>query len=170
VKDKTMFRVVLNAIFSILCILVVFSPAALRYQDPIPPDTVITLQRGACERRCAVYKVIIFADGTVIFDGQHYVRKAGLVKSRIEPEKIRKLIEDFKAVNYFNLREQYGIKGDVDCNPGPSDAPIATTSIATGGRSKTITHHHRCAGAVSEQLTALEDEIDKIANTGRLIK
>jgi hypothetical protein len=29
-------------------------------EKQIPADTVITLQRGACEERCAVYKVVLF--------------------------------------------------------------------------------------------------------------
>ena len=50
------------------------------------PDTLITLQRGACEQRCAVYRLVIFADGTVIYEGRHFVRRTGLIRSGISPE------------------------------------------------------------------------------------
>jgi len=139
-------------------------------EKAVPPDTVITLQRGGCEKRCAVYKLILFADGTLIYDGQYYVRRNGLVLDKVDVAAVRKLIEDFQAIGYFNLKEQYGYKDEDGCNSVVSDAPIAMTSIVTGGKSKGIIHHHRCGGPVPEQLTQLEDKIDKVANTVRWIK
>ncbi|HEY0439484.1 MAG TPA: DUF6438 domain-containing protein, partial [Xanthobacteraceae bacterium] len=50
-----------------------------------PADTVIALERGACERRCAVYSVTIRGDGSVTYEGRHYVRTTGIKRSRISP-------------------------------------------------------------------------------------
>jgi Domain of unknown function (DUF6438) len=50
------------------------------------PDTLITLQRGACEQPCAVYRIVIFADGTVVYEGRHFVRKSGLMKTGVSQE------------------------------------------------------------------------------------
>ena len=131
---------------------------------------MITLQRGGCERRCAVYKLILFADGTLIYDGQYYVRRSGLVLDKVDVATIKALIHDFEAIGYFGLRDQYGYKDEEGCTDVASDAPVAMTSIVTGGKSKGIIHHHRCRGVVPEQLTQLEDKIDKAANAIRWIK
>lgn len=138
--------------------------------ETVPANTVITLQRGACEKRCAVYKVVLFADGTLIYYGQYYVRKNGVVLGKVDPAAIGKLIEDFQAIDYFNLENQYGYKVEEGCSAVLSDAPVAMTSIVTGGKSKAIVHHHRCLGFVPGRLAELEAKIDKIANTVRWIK
>jgi Domain of unknown function (DUF6438) len=65
-------------------------------------DTLIVLQRGACERRCAVYKVIIFADGSVVFDGRSYVRRPGLAKTKHQPGDIGQLIDEAVACASLN--------------------------------------------------------------------
>ena len=157
--------------FMTLCALpVVVTTSLAADPEAVPPNTVITLQRGGCEKRCAVYKIIVFADGTLIYDGQYYVRRNGLVLDKVDVAAVRKLIEDFQAINYFNLEDQYGYRGEEGCSSVLSDAPVAMTSIVMGGKSKAIMHHHRCVGPISGQLTQLEDKIDKLANTVRWIK
>ncbi len=61
------------------------------------PDTLIVLQRGACEQRCAVYRLTIFADGTVIYEGRYFVHRSGLIKSGISPDVLNKLIGDLES-------------------------------------------------------------------------
>ena len=138
--------------------------------DELPPDTLIVLQRGACEHRCAVYNVIIFADGSVIFDGRHYVRQAGLVKSTITREALHQLLGEFTAAHFFDLKERYGYGTDEGCDSIKSDAPSAIVSITSGGKAKTVLHHHRCVAADSDLLKRLEDKIDQAVNTAKWIK
>ena len=138
--------------------------------ETVPPNTVITLQRGGCEKRCAVYKIIVFADGTLIYHGQYYVRRNGLVLDKVDVATVKRLIEEFQAINYFNLQDQYGYTSEEGCNSVLSDAPVAMTSIVTGEKSKAIIHHHRCVGPVPGQLTRLEDKIDQLARAARWIK
>jgi hypothetical protein len=52
----------------------------------------------------------------------------------------------------------------------PSDEPIVITTIVAGGQSKSLVHHHGCVGEVPERLTALEDAIDRTAQTARWFK
>lgn len=144
-------------------------PGAIRAAD-LPEDTVVTLQRHTCERRCAVYRVVLFADGTVIYHGQYKVRRAGLVLDHVDPERLRKLIDTAKAIHYFTLKSEYGYHETKDCDSLVPDGPIVSTSVTTGGESKGIIHHQRCAGAIPAQLTAFEDDIDKLANTARWVK
>src|SRR5262245_12821683 len=65
--------------------------------DRVPADTIVTLQRGGCEKRCAVYKLVLFADGTVIYDGQYYVRRAGVVVDKVSVDVIAALVEEFRT-------------------------------------------------------------------------
>jgi hypothetical protein len=134
------------------------------------PDTLITLQRGACEKRCAVYRLVIFADGTVIYEGQYFVRQTGLIKSSISPEVLAKLIGDLETGGFFQLESNYGYGKTDGCDSIDTDGPLAILSVSNQGRSKTVLHHHRCVGPVPNRVTELEDKIDRAVGAVKWIK
>ena len=133
-------------------------------------DTLITLQRFACEDRCAVYRLVIFADGTVFYEGQHFVRRTGLIKSGIAKEPLAKMISDLDAGGFFQLDNDYGLRNTKQCDSLDSGGPLAILSVSNQGRSKTVVHHHRCTGTVSGRVAALEDLVDRAVGTGKWIK
>jgi hypothetical protein len=146
-------------------------PAIAAAQSPIeiPDDTVITMQRGNCEvMECPIYRILIFANGDVIWQGRGRVAKLGVVLSRIERDQIRALIQDFESIDYFHLENIYGFRGS-GCRSSAPYMPVVRTSLSMGGLSKTLSHHDGCVGEVSEKLIALENSIDKAVNTARWI-
>lgn len=143
-------------------------PSVAASQTPIPDDLVISLQRGNCEGGCPVYRVLIFANGDVIWHGRYRVAKVGVVLSQIERDQVRSLIRDFEAIDYLHLDNIYGYRGP-GCRSSAPDTPTVITSLSMAGQSKTLSHHDGCVGRVSEKLTALEDNIDKTVNTARWI-
>jgi hypothetical protein len=152
--------------FGLLCL-----PATAPAQSPItiPDDTLITLQRGNCEvMECPIYRVMIFADGDVIWQGRGRVAKLGVVLSRIERDRIRALLQDFASIDYFHLDNIYGFNGS-GCRSMEPYTPTVITSLSMGGLSKILSHHDGCVGEVSEKLKALEKSIDKAADTARWI-
>jgi|HubBroStandDraft_6_1064221.scaffolds.fasta_scaffold109426_4 hypothetical protein len=134
------------------------------------PDTLIVLQRGACEQRCAVYRIVIFADGTVVYEGRHFVRKSGLMKTGVSQEVLSKLISDLEAGGFFQLEDNYGYGNKDHCDSIDSDGPAAILSVSNRGRSKTVLHNHRCVGSAPHRLTELEDEVDRAVGTAQWIK
>lgn len=152
-----------------LCALPVLAAGAAAI-EPVPPNTVITLQRGACEKRCAVYKVVLFADGTLIYEGRHYVRQVGVVRDKVPIEAIKTLLDEFQAAGFFQLADQYGYTSEAGCGSMLSDGPVAIVTVVSGAKSKSVIHNHRCVGPVSAQLTQLEGSIDKLANSVRWVR
>jgi len=110
--------------------------------------------------QCPVYRVLIFANRDVIWQGRGRVANLGVVLSQIEWNKIRELIQDFESIDYFHLEDIYGFHGS-GCRSSAPYMPVVITSLSMGGRSKTVSHHDGCVGDVSEKLTALENSIDK---------
>ena len=156
------------------------APGVLRNRDPVSPRqplhqrvspaTVITLQRTECFGTCPVYKLTIFADGTVLYEGIRHIKKKGKAKSRITRAKLEDLIEEFDNIYYFNLRDAY-IPGSDDCPQSATDNPSAITSLTRNGKTKNINHYHGCRGLDTlELLTKLEDKIDEAVNVNRWIK
>ena len=134
------------------------------------PDTLIVLQRGACEKRCAVYRLVIFADGSVIYEGRYFVRQTGLIKSSVSPEVLAKLIVDLETGGFFQLEGNYGYSNTDGCDSIDSDGPVAILSVSNKGRSKTVLHHHRCVGPVPNRVTELEDKVDRAVGAVKWIK
>ena len=160
----------LGMIFTLICAHTTLSPGQVVKTNESAPDTLITLQRGACEQRCAVYRLVIFADGTVIYDGQHFVRRAGLIKSGISPEVLSKLILDLETGGFFQLEANYGYGSTERCDSVVSDGPAAILSVSNRGRSKTVLHNHRCVGTVSNRVTELENKVDRAVGVAKWIK
>ena len=168
--DDRMLPVRIAAAVACLLLLTVADGKIRAEGDWAAPDTVITMLRGGCERRCPVYLVVIFADGTVIVQGEHYLRKPVLAKSEIRSADVRRLVERFKALDYFRLPDAFGYKGTGCTSFGNYDGPVVTTTIVTKGAGKSLQHHHGSLGAIPDQLTALEGEIDETAHTARALK
>lgn len=131
---------------------------------------VITLERTPCFGTCPMYKLEIFADGKIVYEGKDFVKRKGRVESRITKAQVQQLVREFNKINYFELDDEYVSEGP-NCPQWWTDSPSAVTSINWKGRQKAIRHYHGCQGAkVREQLTALENKIDQIANTKRWVK
>jgi hypothetical protein len=156
----------------VAALLVSFVPAfaqAAKSSSP-SPDTVIVLDRGACEQRCAVYRIVIFADGSVIYDGRYFVGHPGLVHSGIAPEVLAGLVADLNAGGFFQLESNYGYGNRDHCDAFEAGEPAAILTVSANGRAKTVLHNHGCAGAASKHLTELEDKVDRAVGAAKWIK
>jgi len=150
----------------LLCLFCLPVNAAQRY--PIPNDIVISMQRGNCEGGCPVYRVVIFADGDVLWQGIGHVAKRGAMQSHIEPDAIRSLINDFVAIDYFHLENIYSFHG-AGCQSTEPDMPTVITSLSLDGEARTLSHHDGCVGEISNKLKAIENKIDEAAKTAHWI-
>ncbi len=148
------------AIASMLC----WGYAANQQQQKTPlQNTVITLERTLCLGTCPAYKVTVYGDGRVIFEGQKHVKAKGRRTASISPRQVKQLISEFNTVNYFALKDRYFAPRS------PTDYPSAITSITLNGRKKSVYHYLGDASA-PQALTKLEDQIDAIVNTNRWIQ
>ena len=130
-----------------------------------PGGTVVTLERGPCFGTCPVYRVSLEGNGKVDFTGTRFVTRVGTDTTRVTPEEVGRLVDSLDAVGYFALADEYLLNSPA-CGRYATDAPTATISVRSGGRSKTVRHDHGCAGA-PEALGGMERLIDSVAGTAR---
>ena len=132
-------------------------------QSSLPADTVITL----AERGCLVK---ITADGTVAFEGQTFDFDFARLKTRINPEKLEKLISEFGRIDYFSLSDRYCDAADGCPKLGfPEVDNFISTSITLNGRSKSVTRcDYTCLDrdgfAFPRELVALEQSIKDVVD------
>jgi hypothetical protein len=138
--------------------------------NALPADTLIFLHRGACEHRCPVYNIVIFSDGTAIFDGRSYVRRRDVIRTRIGLDATRSLIDEAKTLGFFDLKERYLPGVVTGCSATKPDAPTAIASVSVGGMAKTIIHYQGCEGTESKQLGKFEQDIDRAINSSSWTK
>jgi Family of unknown function (DUF6174)/Domain of unknown function (DUF6438) len=121
---------------------------------------IITLQRTACFGTCPIYKISIFPDGRVVYEGERFVKVVGKRTARIRPQAVKRLVEEFEKLNYFALPNNY--------QGGPTDLPSAITSLTIGKQHKTVNHYLGSPNA-PQALTALENKIDAVVNSRRWV-
>src|ERR1051326_3105815 len=98
---------------------------ALLLSQPAAP--VITLERTACYGTCAIYKVSIFEDGKVLFEGKEFVRVQGKAQGRISKTDLETLQREFKRIDFFKLGDRY--EGENNCPESWTDQPSAIISF-----------------------------------------
>jgi hypothetical protein len=138
----------------------------------------ISLQRSACFGMCPDYIVTISGDGSAVFTtdyrpvdpvaGVHreFSRSVGVLvpgthRTKIDPNAVRTLVQQFQDAGFFDLKNEYRY--------GATDAPTYVISIDTGHGSKRIIDYIGRQAGMPASVTALEDAIDKTAGTRRWI-
>jgi hypothetical protein len=126
---------------------------------------VITLERTNCFGACGVYKLTIFSDGLVRYEGIKFVKKIGNASGRISRAQLNELLQRFEEISYRNLPGDF-TPGTPQCPQVLTDLPSAITSLTRDGKTKTVRHYHGCHGlSTLERLTELEDKIDQAVNS-----
>jgi len=131
--------------------------------SPAKPVEVASLEREACFGECPIYKVRVFSDGTVKWDGKQFVKAVGAKDAKLSEEQLAQVRAAFDDAKYFEL------KGSYDCTE-ITDLPTVTTSYNDGKRSRVIKHYHGCLKSGVEVLRTLETRLDEILNTAQWIK
>jgi hypothetical protein len=121
-------------------------------------NAVITLERSVCYGRCPAYKLKIEGNGTVSYEGIRFVAVEGKQTGSISQEDFKKMVDQFFAIQYFDLQDKY----DEDI----SDVPHCETSLSIDGKTKKI--YNRAGGP--ESLSALEEMIDKTVNVKQWVE
>lgn len=124
-----------------------------------PRSVVISLERGPCYGTCPVYRVTLYGDGTVRYDGTNHVRVMGSQAAVIAPERVKALIDEIERSGFYNLRDDY-------TEVSVTDAPSAVLYTAVNGRKKQVRHYLGDFNAPGV-LETIESRIDETAGVQR---
>lgn len=112
-----------------------FSERSITTGSAISPinetNITITLERNMCKGTCPYYSLLIFWNGTIIYNGKEFVNVLGHQVSEIPPERVGELVKKFYKANYFSLEDLYD-------NIIITDQPTVNTSISINGKYKNI--------------------------------
>ncbi|MBK8905345.1 MAG: hypothetical protein IPM53_29450 [Anaerolineaceae bacterium] len=140
---------------------------------PQNASVVITLERTICFGDCPSYRLEIHDDGRVLYEGAKHVRQAGQHSAQISQADVQRLIAGFEDLNYYALVADYHRAANPLCVRDDYEwrrhAPDVITSLSVNGQRTEITHYHGLLNA-PEELYALEDLIDEVANSEQWVK
>ena len=120
-------------------------PAIATAQQPIPDDLVISLQRGNCEGGCPVYRVLIFANGDVIWQGRGRVARPGVALSAVERGSDPRPDPGLRIDRLFPSRRISTAFAATDADRRRRACPWSITSLSMGGASRILSHFNGCA-------------------------
>ncbi len=137
------------------------------------PNNAFIYTKSSCLGPCPAYQVMIFENGTIIFNGINYVQQKGLYKIHDSSGIFQNILQILDEYNINDFRDSYG--GDYSeekvCKQQWTDHPTTTLSLQLDGKIKTIEYYHGCKGFEREvDLKAIEKQIDKVLNLESYIR
>lgn len=128
-------------------------------QEQMVEQPVITLERTPCFGFCPVYRLQIFADGMVNYEGIDFVGVAGKQTIQVDPALVSDLRNAFIEAGYLTWEDAY-----VDFSV--TDMPTVITSVTIDGSTKRIERYGGDQTA-PDALVELEDLVDAAVNSAQ---
>lgn len=126
-----------------------------------PTNFSIELSRSGCYGTCPSYSVVVHGDGKIEFRGRGYVAIPGDHQARIEPEAAARLLEHFRAADFFELKDTY--------RAGVTDNPTYCLELVIGAKKKTVIDYVGTWVGMPTSVNELEDAVDEAAGTDRWV-
>ena len=122
----------------------------------------ITMQRTACYGYCPVFSLVIFSDGHVLFNGEHFVEKKGKHSWTIGKDAITAMNDAISKHGYFTMIEKTEAK-EMTCMP-----TCITSILMEDGTFREINHDFGL-NKFAKKLDAFENKIEKIVGADKYI-
>lgn len=114
---------------------------------------VFYLETTPCYGTCPSYKVSIFENDSLTYEGIKYVAKEGFLSKKLSKGTVEKLKEQFRNAHFFSFQNQYTAQ--------VSDFPSTYISFTDQGKTKKIMDYYHAP----ESLKKLEGYINDLVKT-----
>ncbi len=144
VPNMTRNNRLINTLVSVgLCVGLIFAYNLITANEALPSNTFIRYETKGCGASCPIYRIDVFADGTVIWRGVSGVAITGTYRYRISNFALRRMLRVFKRADVFNLKAAgYG--------PHNSKSGICTLTLQSG--SQKISVPQACDATIAQTL------------------
>jgi Domain of unknown function (DUF6438) len=122
----------------------------------------VKLTRTGCLGSCPGYEVTVAGDGTVSFNGDHFVAVPRAHVAHVSPETVRELVREFQKADFFSAKDRY--QGNW------TDNPTQTLGLTIAGRTKVVVDYVGTDAGLPLTIRNLEAEVDEAAGTARWVK
>lgn len=131
---------------------------------------VITISGSACYGDCPVFDLMLFADGTLIFNGQENVQAKGIRKLFVPKSIFTAAIGLINEYKFYNFKDAYFSKEIGGCADELTDQPSKTIQVQYNNKIKVVVHDLGCKGFYREQnLIDLESKLYELLKVNQLL-
>ncbi len=140
-----------------LCVAVILLTLPSSSQSSVPADDFsLTLERIGCLGSCPDYKVTIQSNGTLQYEGRHYVHVKGVREKKVPLTVVHRLVQKLQEEDFFHWEQIGGV-----C----LDTPETHITATLNGVRKDVVEGCGAPGKVLK----LANEIEKITGVKRWI-
>jgi ankyrin repeat protein len=119
-----------------------------------PQRVHFSLSRDGCYGICPAYRVDIYGDGRVLYEGFQYVDGIGKERYTVPQEEVNKLLRSALSKNLMNLKERY--------ESAVSDFPSYIVTLQIDGRTRKIVDYAGGQVGMPAAVREFELEIDQL--------
>lgn len=117
-------------------------------------QVVVAMERTPCYGKCPTYKLEIYENGLVTYDGIRFVDNIGKHYGSVSVKSIEDIINKGNEIGYFEMADVYPVN-----ETPPQDIPQTITMLRVEGMVKQVVNKNYNS---PEKLKELENLIDKV--------
>jgi len=133
----------------------------------VDSSLVLSLERGPCRGMCPVYRVEVYGDGRVHFDGKQHVGSLGAQTGVAPTSEVQALLRAIQSSEFSSVDTLFEM-GSAGCGQYMADLPTSKLSAKLGMQMKTVHLDPGCQNA-PRFLRTLEAQVDSVARTAQWI-
>ena len=110
---------------------------------------IFTLEMTPCYGTCPSYKVVVFENDSLTYEGMRHVAKEGKMSRQLPKGTVNQLIEKFRQANFFKFQHQY--------TSNMSDFPTIYLSFTDRGITKKVRDYYKAPESLKHLETLISD-------------
>lgn len=115
----------------------------------ITPQQVFALEMTTCYGTCPSYKVVVFENDSLVYEGLRYVAKEGNVSKKLPQGTVNQLVDKFRGKNFFKFQNQY--------TSNMTDFPTTYISFTDKGITKKIMDYYEAPESLKQLEKLISD-------------
>ena len=92
-------------IFLFVCLTLL--SCSINKKNIIDKTPLVTMSRTGCYGTCPQYKISIYSDGLIMYNGTRFVKRLGCFKSKITSSQIDFIKSELRKISFFDLDSEY---------------------------------------------------------------
>ena len=113
------------------------------------PQQIFDLELTPCYGTCPAYKVVVFDNDSLVYEGLKYVTKQGKITKKLPQGTVNQLAEKFRQADFFKFQNQY--------TSNMSDFPTTYISFTDKGVTKKIMDYYKAPDRLKQLEMLISD-------------
>jgi Pyruvate/2-oxoacid:ferredoxin oxidoreductase delta subunit len=126
-------------------------------EPKVDNNLLVSLQRTPCFGQCPVFKIQMFNDGKVVYEGKAHCKRMGTYKAVASAELIKVIQQKASDIKYLSFEERYP-KGESMI----TDIPTTISYIKVGSDSKMVANNYDAPKELVEFERWLEQQFETL--------